>query len=65
MSLVMQIRIIITFLGIALSALLLESCGSSSPRFTSKERSPKSAEPEQKHGPRFSSKEAEEEDARE
>lgn len=57
----MQIRIIITFLGIALSALLLESCGSSSPRFTSKERSPKSAEPEQKHGPRFSSKEAEEE----
>lgn len=40
--------------------ILMEGCGSSSPRFTDKEKKPPARETERK-GPRFSSKEAEEE----
>ena len=51
---------ILLVISLVLAVFLLESCGGSSPRFRSQEKR-KSSSPPPHHGPRFSSKEAEEE----
>jgi cell wall-associated NlpC family hydrolase len=47
-------------IGVILAVFMFEDCGGSSPRFRSREKNPSPATPTH-HGPRFSSKEAEEE----
>ena len=51
---------ILLVIGVMLAVFMLEDCGGSSPRFRSREKNPAPAPPLH-HGPRFSSKEAEEE----
>ena len=48
-------------MGTAIAVFVLEGCGASSPRFGSKEKKSSHTEKASNHGPRFASKEAEEE----
>ena len=54
-------HLIFLLMGTAIAVFVLEGCGASSPRFTSKEKKSSRTETESAHGNRFSSKEVEEE----
>ncbi len=54
-------RAIVPIASMLFAIVILSGCGTSSPRFADRERKPKSTEQETKRGPRFSSKEVEEE----
>jgi len=54
-------RSIVIVLGFLVAALMLEGCIASSPRFGSKEKKTSRTEPKAAHGPRFATRESEEE----